>query len=219
MTYHAKLNWITNDLTRSEMSLVVFLILSRRLSTSQKPLYNLAQFERTDIFREAYCWWGTDIVGQNKLRWLICCRQGYMATVKSCLESTLLPFQEKMNQIKEASKYMDKRNTALQDSQLHAPVCSEARTSFLHWCIQPSKYFMRTLLLLWNIVVTCSTHQTQFDLLKSHILVSLISIMPSFYFSNGWTKLKEEEGKNHIGFNLSHCKCNIYVTVYNLLKY
>lgn len=97
VTCNASLNWITNDLIGSEMSLVVFPILDQCLSTSQKPPYNLAQFDRTDVFREIYCWQGTDIAGQNKLCWLIRCRQGYMATAKSCLESTVLPFQEKSN--------------------------------------------------------------------------------------------------------------------------
>ena len=97
VTCNENLNWIINDRIRSETSLVVFPILNGCLSTSQKPPYGLAQFDSADIFGEAYCWQGTDTVGQKKLCGLICCRQSYMATLKSCLGSTVLPFQEKMN--------------------------------------------------------------------------------------------------------------------------
>lgn len=37
------------------MSLAVLPILDGHLSVSQKPPHTLAQFDRTDIFREAYC--------------------------------------------------------------------------------------------------------------------------------------------------------------------
>lgn len=54
VTCNANLNWITNDLIRSEMSLVVSPILDQCLSMSQKPPYNVAQFDRTDVFREIH---------------------------------------------------------------------------------------------------------------------------------------------------------------------
>lgn len=116
-----------------------FAALDGCFSASQKSPYSLPHFDTITFSKRL-------IACKAQMLWfrISSVRKGYMATAKSCLKSAVLSL--KKNEINETIQH--RGNLVLWDSQLHAPLYSEVRTSFLHWYTQPSKYFMWILLLL-----------------------------------------------------------------------